>query len=469
MNPLYLKNLITEQLAFTPTNQQTTLISMLADFIFKPIEHKVFIINGYAGTGKTSVISGLIQALNKTNIKTVLLAPTGRAAKVLSNYSGHSAYSIHKIIYRQKSAGTEEFNINYNKCKNTIFIIDEASMISNTSSEGTKFGSGKLLDDLIEYVYTGDNCCMILLGDTAQLPPLFQHSSPALNKEVLQSYGLDVSTFTLTEVLRQTLQSGILHNATIIRNAINTDDISPVCIDTHYNDVVRVSGEDLIDYINSSYSNVGQENTIILSYSNKRATLYNRGIRNQVLMKESELSNGDFLLITKNNYYWSQQYDNLDFIANGDIAQIVRVGHHQEMYGVRFADLTLQLIDYDMEITARVLIDSLYADTAAAQEELNKKILNAMLEDYDAPVSKQQFWKDARQNEYYNALQVKFAYAITGHKAQGGAWKHVYIDQGYLTEEMITKEYYQWLYTAVTRASEKIYFVNFSDFFFNKE
>lgn len=469
MNPLYLKKIITEQLPFTPTRQQATLISLLADFIYKPIEHKAFIINGYAGTGKTSVISGLIQALSKTDFKTVLLAPTGRAAKVLSNYSGHDAFSIHKIIYRQKSVDSDCFNINYNKCKNTVFIVDEASMISNSNSDNSKFGSGRLLDDLIEYIYTGQNCCMILLGDVAQLPPIFQHNSPALNKDVISSYGLETDTYNLTEVLRQSSESGILSNATMIRNAIDSNNISPICIDTHFKDVTRISGEDLVDYINTSYSSVGQENTIILTYSNKRATLYNRGIRNQVLMKESELSNGDYLLITKNNYFWSKQYDNLNFIANGDIAEIVRVGHFHEMYGTRYADITLRLIDYDMEITARILIDSLYADTSAAQEELNSKILNGMLESYGTEVSKKQFWQDAQQNEYYNALQVKFAYAITGHKAQGGAWQHVFIDQGYLTKDMITKEYYQWLYTAVTRASEKLFFVNFSDFFFNQE
>ena len=468
MNSLTLNQLITNQLAFEPTHQQATLISMLSEFICKPSEHKAFIINGYAGTGKTSVISGLIQALNRTELKTVLLAPTGRAAKVLSNYSGHSAYSIHKIIYRQKSAGTDEFNINYNKCKNTVFIIDEASMISNTATDNTKFGSGKLLDDLIEYIYTGDNCCMILLGDIAQLPPIFQHNSPALNADIIKHYGLDTETFSLTEVLRQSSESGILYNATMIRNAISNNDISPIHFDVDFKDITKVSGEELIDLINSSYSNVGQENTIILTYSNKRATLYNRGIRNQVLMKESELSNGDFLMITKNNYFWSKPYENLDFIANGDIAEIIRVGHFHEMYGVRFADITMRLIDYDMEVTARIIIDSLYADTASATEELNTKILNGMLEDYEVPVSKQQFWKDAQQNEYYNALQVKFAYAITGHKAQGGAWQHVFIDQGYLTREMITKEYYQWLYTAVTRATEKLYLVNFSNFFFNE-
>ena len=465
MNYLTLADIIKKQLAFEPTKQQTELIGLLAQFCCMPTETKAFILKGFAGTGKTSIVSGLIMAMKTLGQNTVLLAPTGRAAKVLSNYSNHAAYSIHKVIYRQKSAGDFTFNVNYNSFKNTLFIVDEASMISNQNTSGVEFGSGRVLDDLMEYVYSGDNCSMILVGDTAQLLPIGQSSSPALDKNIVEGYGLEVMEYQLTQVIRQAGESGILFNATKIRQAIEKEPFMPIKLNPNFDDVKLVSGEKLVEELESSYSKVGEENTIILTYSNKRAVLYNKGVRGQMMMKEDELSTGDYLIVTKNNYYWSKPYDNLDFIANGDIAEIIRVGKHYELYGARFADLTLRLIDYDIEVVARVLIDSLYTETPTSQNALNERLINTIAEDYVDITNKRQFWQEMQKNEFYNALQVKFAYAITGHKSQGGSWEHVYIDQGYITEEMITREYYQWLYTAITRAKEKVFLVNFSKYF----
>ena len=460
-----LADAIKKELAFEPTRQQKELIELLAQFCCMPTETKAFILKGFAGTGKTSIVSGLIMAMKVLGQNTVLLAPTGRAAKVLSNYSNHSAYSIHKIIYRQKSAGDFTFNVNYNSHKNTLFIVDEASMIANQGGDGVQFGSGRLLDDLVEYVYSGDNCSMILVGDTAQLLPIGQNSSPALNRSIMEGYGLDVMEYQLTQVIRQAGESGILFNATKIRQAIETEPFTPIKLNPEFEDVKVVSGENLVEELECSYNKVGEENTIILTYSNKRAVLYNRGVRGQVMMKDEELSRGDYLIVTKNNYYWSKQYDNLDFIANGDIAEIMRVGKHYELYGARFADLTLRLIDYDIEVTARILIDSLYTETPSAQYALSERITNTIAEDYADIGDKRKFWQEMQKNEFYNALHVKFAYAITGHKSQGGSWEHVYIDQGYITEEMITREYYQWLYTAITRARNKVFLINFSKYF----
>ena len=333
---------------------------------------------------------------------------------------------------------------------------------------GALFGSGRLLDDLIEYIYSGDNCQAVFIGDTAQLLPLGQTYSPALEAPVIAGYGLEVHEYTLREVLRQTADSGILYNATLLRKHITEDDGNTPALDMSYNDIRRVEGEELIDTINAAYREAGSEHCIVLTYSNKRSTLYNRGIRNQVLYKEEEIANGDYILITKNNYYWSQPYENLDFIANGEIAEIIRIRRHTEMYGFRFADVTMRLTDYDMEIDARILLDSLYTDNQQSVNALNQRLLETVAEDYTEITNKRKFWEEMRKNEYYNALQVKFAYAITCHKAQGGQWEHVFVDQGYLTEENIDRGYLQWLYTAFTRATKKLYLVNFSNFFFQE-
>lgn len=460
--------LIEREMGHRPTSDQSAAIDGLAQFCAMPSSHKLFILRGYAGTGKTTVVSALIRAMRVRRVPTVLLAPTGRAAKVLSSYAQAPASSIHRAIYRQQAAGSGEFHLNYNSHKDTLFIVDEASMIANASTDGLQFGSGRLLDDLVEFVYSADNCSMVLIGDTAQLLPIGQTSSPALDTDVMRGYGLDVFEHRLTQVVRQSQESGILYNATLIRQSIAADEFKPTRLLPSFADMRRISGTELIEQLETSYNTVGEENTIILTYSNKRAVLFNRGVRSSVLFREDEISNGDFLMVTRNNYFWSAPYENLDFIANGDIAEVVRVGRHTELYNARFVDLTLRLIDYDMEITARVLLDSLYTETQQDVVGLNNRLTAAVAEDYADITDKRQFWREMQKNEYFNALQVKFAYAITGHKAQGGGWQHVYIDQGYLTEEMVSRQYYQWLYTAITRAQEQLYMVNFSDWFFDK-
>lgn len=459
---------ILKQFGFTPTSQQKECIELLSYFVQDKTPLKSFILHGYAGTGKTSIVASLVNALKYYHQPTVLLAPTGRAAKVFSNYANHSAWSIHKEIYRQKSISDYNFNVNYNKHQNTIFIVDEASMIGNSNSSKTQFGSGRLLDDLIEYIFSGENCSLILVGDSAQLLPVMQLDSPALNKDYLAGYGIEVLQYNLTQVVRQSEESGILYNATKLRESITEENPSIPKFDTNFKDIKRVNGADLIEEINDSYYKVGMDNTIILSYSNKRAMQYNRGIRNQVMMTEDEICNGDLLLITKNNYFWSKPYDGIDFIANGDIAEISHVGKYHNMYGYRFVDLTLRLVDYDLEIDARILIDLLYAETPQQTQKIYYDLFKTVEEDYlDIPNLKTRYGK-MRENEYLNALHVKFAYAITTHKAQGGQWEHVFIDQGFLTDEMIGKDYFQWLYTSFTRAKSKLFLINFNNNFFDE-
>ena len=346
-----LQNFISErirtELPFEPTEQQEQLIDRLGEFVMSPEPEKLFLLKGYAGTGKTSVVSALVRALNILEQKTVLLAPTGRAAKVLSGYSGFPAFTIHKKIYRQKSMSEFRFQLADNLHKHTLFIVDEASMISNNGTDGS-FGSGRLLDDLIEYVYGGDECSLLLLGDTAQLPPVEQPQSPALETGALQAYGLKVYTFTLTHVVRQALESGILYHATQLRLDLAEDNIShhPKFELRDFTDISRLNGMDLIDEIQRAYNGVGVENTIVITRSNKRANMYNNGIRSRVMMKEEELSNGDLLMVTRNNYFWNKPYKEIEFIANGDVLEVIRIGKHREIYGFRFVDLSLRSLDY---------------------------------------------------------------------------------------------------------------------------
>ena len=460
----FLTQKICEQLPFAPTDEQAACIERLAEFCTSPKTHSVFLLTGYAGTGKTSVVGALVAAMRVLKQRTVLLAPTGRAAKIFSNYAGQSAYSIHKRIYRQKSASIE-FSLNYNNARDTLFLVDEASMVSNTPTDGTNFGSGRLLDDLIEFVYSGDNCRLVLIGDTAQLPPVMQPFSPALEPRNLEHYGLSVVACELTEVVRQSAESGILHNATLVRNALAQ--MSPtLALHGNFPDVHRVDGTELIDKIQTAYNRSGVENCIIVTRSNRRAVLYNRGIRNQVMCKEDELSSGDMLMVTRNKYFWSKEYPEMEFIANGDAAELVRIRGHREMYGLRFADVTLRFLDYDCEMDVRLLIDSLYTETPAAATQLSKQLFAAVEEDYFDIGNRRMRYKAMMQNEYLNALQVKFGYAVTCHKAQGGQWREVFVDQGAITAEQIDSDYLRWLYTACTRAEEQLYFVNFSDQFF---
>ncbi len=469
----HVKNIILEKLSFKPTNDQDILIEGLSKFLLDTDKDTIFLIKGYAGTGKTTIMGALVDAFKKLRMKSVLLAPTGRAAKVLSAYSKKTAYTIHKKIYRQKSSkdGFGIFTLDVNLHSDTIFIVDEASMISNFSGESSIFGSGRLLDDLVEFVYNDKRCKLILIGDVAQLPPVGIDISPALDPKQLESYGFKVKEFNLKEVVRQQKGSGILVNATHIRNLVSSEKyVFPKLKLTNLNDIERITGNELIETIANSYDKLGYEDTIIITRSNKRANQYNKGIRSQILWREDEITVGDFIMIVKNNYYWFNENEKIDFIANGDIAEIIKIGNYEERYGFRFADVSLRFVDYgDVEIDCKIILDTLDINSAALCAEDNKQLFYNILEDYQHLKTRKKQYEGVREDEFFNALQVKFAYAITCHKAQGGQWKNVFVDHGYINDDMMDKEYLRWLYTAFTRPTEKLYLVNFNKRFFNSE
>lgn len=457
----FLTNKIEDQLMFEPTFQQRKLVESLSEFLLSSPD-KIFLLKGYAGTGKTSVISALIRALHELKQSVVLLAPTGRAAKVLSSYSGYPAYTIHKKIYRQHVVGDEmsQFSLGINMHKHTLFIVDEASMI--TTSGERNFGTGDLLGDLLSFVYGSEGCRLLLIGDVAQLPPVGQMYSPALDNSYLGGYGFHVKDFLLTEVFRQADYSGILKNATYLRTLLTDEQVGAFPVfETNFPDIVRVSGEDLIEEISSAYSRDGMDETIIVSRSNKRANIFNNGVRNRILYREEELSTGDLLMVVRNNYFWAKSTEGkLDFIANGDVAEVKRVRRVHEMYDFRFADVELYFPDYEVEMDAKILLDVLQSESASLNSEDSNKLFLSVQEDYMDIRNKKERLKKMREDPYLNALQVKFAYSVTCHKAQGGQWKNVFIDKGYVTEEMVDMEYLRWLYTAVTRASERLYLIN---------
>lgn len=436
--------------------------------MFSPKTDAVFLLKGYAGTGKTTLISALVKTLDQLKQKCVLLAPTGRAAKVFSHYAGHPAYTIHRKIYRQRTFSNEldNFVMNANLHQHTLFIVDEASMIANEGLSGGMFGTGRLLDDLIQYVYAGQGCRLMLIGDTAQLPPVGEEESPALSASMLEGYGLEVTEHCLTQVVRQEQDSGILYNATSLRRYIAEEDFFslPQIKVNGFPDIRIISGSELIDTINECYDKAGMDETMIICRSNKRANLYNKGIRNTILYREDELNTGDLLMVAKNNYYWGTDCKELDFIANGDIAVVRRVRRTHEMYGFRFADVTLCFPDYnDLELDVKILLDTLHSDAPALTREESERLFQAVQEDYSDITVKRERMKKIKEDSWYNALQVKYAYAVTCHKAQGGQWQRVFVDQGYMTEEMLTPDYYRWLYTAFTRATETLYLVNWPE------
>ncbi len=438
---------------------------LFVGFLMSPLQDAAFILKGYAGTGKTSLVGALVKTLGELNRKFVLLAPTGRAAKVFSRYAGHSAYTIHRKIYRQKtfSNETDNFVMGDNLLKNTLFIVDEASMVANEGLSGASFGTGRLLDDLVQYVYSGSGCRLMLVGDTAQLPPVGEDESPALSVSVLEGYGLHVEECDLTQVVRQKTASGILYNATALRLKLGGGDcFSPPVLRTRgFADVRALPGSELTEAIGECYDRAGMDETIIVCRSNKRANLYNRGIRNSILYREDELNAGDVLMVAKNNYFWGRGCKELDFIANGDVAVVRRVRRVREMYGLRFADVLLAFPDYqDLELEAKILLDTLHSDAPALSKGQSEALFNGVWEDYADIASKRERMKKLKEDPCYNALQVKYAYAVTCHKAQGGQWKRVFIDQGYLTDDMLSPDYCRWLYTAVTRATEMLYLVN---------
>ncbi len=465
----YIIPIIRQNLTYDPTPGQLILIDILADFIIGINSQKALIVKGYAGTGKTSVIGALVKTLDETGIKSVLLAPTGRAAKVFTSYSGKTAYTIHRKIYIQKSSrdGFGIFTLGKNLHTNTVFFVDEASMISNNKSEDSVFGSGKLLDDLIKYVRSGSNCKLIFIGDTAQLPPVGILLSPALEKSELANFYSDSDEYILTDVVRQAQNSGILINATIIRNLIVAgQNTIPVLKHKNLSDIHIIYGNELAESLENTYAHYGIEDSIVVCRSNKRANLYNAGIRKQVLYREEGLMAGDLLMVVKNNYYWLNDNPDIEFIANGDIVKVLKILKYLDRYGFHFAYVKLQFVDYQIEFESWILLDTLMAESPALSSEDNKRLFYSILEDFEHIKPKRKQYAMVREDQFFNALQVKFAYAVTCHKAQGGQWKAVYIDQGYIKQEMIDNDYLRWLYTAVTRATEELFLVNFPDYFF---
>lgn len=429
---------------------------------------------GYAGTGKTTVLGALVKALKHYNYKSVLLAPTGRAAKVITNYSGRKAFTIHKRIYRKKSALNidDAFRLADNLAVDTLFIVDEASMISDESAGNMR---ETLLHDLVSYVYNTKNCKLMLVGDTAQLPPVGADYSPALDLGLMKTtFALDIFSFELTDVLRQGKDSGILYNVTAMRDIIRQGKVAtPRIITKGYKDVYRMTGERLEEGLNYAYNKYGHDGTLIVCRSNKNANLYNRQIRGRILLREEEITGGDQVMVVRNNYFWLQEQEegSTGFIANGDIARIKKVRRFEEMYGFRFADVQLEFIDYaeDPVLDCKILLDTLYSEAPALVPIDQKRFFLEVMKDYDHIASRKAKLDELKLNPYYNALQIKFAYAVTCHKAQGGQWDAVFVDQGYLTEDMINMDFLRWFYTACTRASKELYLVNFNDRFFSKE
>ena len=491
-----LGGLIKENFAHNPTKEQEKAIEMLSDFLLSRERDALFLLKGYAGTGKTSLLAALVRTMQQLKQRFMLLAPTGRAAKVLSSYAGAPAFTIHRKIYRQKSiTDMNVFQNDVNLRQDTLFIVDEASMIANEQHD-TVFGTGCLLDDLMHYVYSCEGCRLVLVGDTAQLPPVGEEESPALSKVMLEGYGMEVTELCLTEVVRQLEESGILWNATMLRSLIQNDEMYafPKLRGKSFPDVKVLPGDELIEALEDCYRNHGTDGTIVVTRSNKRANIFNSGIRARILDQEEELSSGDLIMVAKNNYYWTEaaqspthlqtpsnsplegedstsqvsplrgDLEGSSFIANGDIAVVRRLRNERSFYGFRFADAILEFPDYDnreMEVT--VLLDTLQSEAPALTRQQQEALFQGVWEDYPELTNRRDRMKRLRQDPYYNALQIKYAYAVTCHKAQGGQWEHVYIDQGYITEEMLTPDYFRWLYTAITRATEQVYLVNWPD------
>ena len=476
-----------------PTFEQKEVAMNWGSFLLSRNSDAAFLLKGYAGTGKTSLVSALVRTMQELKQNVVLMAPTGRAAKVLSSYAGMPAYTIHRRIYRQKSMDTDSFQLNVNLHRHTLFIVDEASMIANEGLAGDTFGSGRLLDDLIHYIYGGEGCRLLLVGDTAQLPPVGEEMSPAMMKEALEGYGLYVCEAELTEVVRQVEESGILWNATHLRQLIQNEDVYdfPQLRITDFPDIQVVPGNELIEALEQCYYEAGIDETIVVTRSNKRANIFNMGIRARILDYEEELCSCDRIIIAKNNYFWleptqppkgddrqagtasnasssPQKFLPLkgdggsdSFIANGDMATIRRLRNHRELYGFHFADASITLLDHDdQEVDVTLLLDALQSEAPALTRQQQDALFTAVWEDYPELTNKRDRMKRLKEDPYFNALQVKYAYAVTCHKAQGGQWQRVFIDQGYITEDMLSPDYFRWLYTAITRAIDKVYLIN---------
>ena len=469
MNSTKLIQLLNNKFPFEPTSQQTEVIKQLSEFVENSSSNSLFLLKGYAGTGKTTLVSSLINSLWSVGKKVVLLAPTGRAAKVLSVYSKKSAFTIHKKIYwmRTNSQGNTYVTLQENKHTNTIFVVDEASMIPDTSDKG--FGGRVLLDDLIEYVYSGVMCKLILIGDTAQLPPVHLDISPALDENLLGiTYRKDVYSAELTQVVRQQSTSMVLENATHLRDKISANDFDTPQVKCN-SEVVRLDvGMDIQEALEDAYSNCGVEGTVVICRSNKRANLYNQQIRARIRGLEDDISTGDFLMVVRNNYFWLPEGSKAGFIANGDMVEVMRIYEINELYDCRFARISIRLVDYldEENLECIVLLDTLTSESPAMTYEEYKKLYDEVAKDYADIPKRAQRNKEIKQNPYFNALQVKFAYAITCHKSQGGQWENVFVEQGYFTSDMLSKEYFRWLYTALTRTTKKLHLINFKKEFF---
>lgn len=469
-----LSSQIIMELGFEPTNDQlqaaSVMSSFLVDYNVNDLREKVLMVRGYAGTGKTSLIGALVRVLDKFKKRSVLLAPTGRAAKVFSFYAKKQASTIHKKIYRQQTTKdyNSPFSLDRNLHKHTVFIVDEASMIGDRTDGEHMFGSGNLLSDLLRYVYSGEQCQLILVGDVAQLPPVGLTLSPALRETVISEFGKDIRVCTLREVIRQTRHSGILLNATRIRTQLAGKDYKiPQIMLKDLPDIERISGNDFVELLQDAYSKRGMHNVAVVTRSNKQSNMYNQGIRNQVLWYESELTPDDRLMVVKNNYFWARDLEKTDFIANGDFVKIEAIRKYEEKYGFRFADVTITPEDYsDTEIDVKIVLDALVSETPNLNGQQNKDLFYSIEGEYAQISSKKKRFEAIREDPYFNALQVKYAYAFTCHKSQGGQWDTVFVDPGYFTEDMLGVDYLRWLYTAFTRAQNKLYLVNFKDEFF---
>lgn len=487
-----MRALILENFGFRPTKEQEIAAEMMSYFLFQRNADSIFVLRGYAGTGKTSLVGALVRSLVQLKQQVVLMAPTGRAAKVFALHAGHPAFTIHRRIYRQKSFTGEmtDFLQGVNLLRHTLFIVDEASMIANSGAGATAFGSGCLLDDLVHYVYSGEGCRLMLVGDTAQLPPVGEEESPALATQMLQGYGLQVHEMTLTEVVRQLEGSGILWNATRLRRMLADDDLYafPQLRLAGFADIVHLPGSELIEALEQAYYQCGTDGTIVVTRSNARANVYNQGIRARILDYDSELASGDQVIVVKNNYHWlkpgsggerssqnnrsdqsipsipttpSSRQSSMDFIANGDVAVVRRMRGERQEHGFRFADILLSFPDYDdLEVEATAILDTLHSEAPALTRQQQESLFQHVWEDYPELTTKRERMKAVKEDPYFNALQIKYAYAVTCHKAQGGQWERVFIDQGYVTEDMLSADYFRWLYTALTRATERVYLVN---------
>ena len=461
--------LLLKDFPFTPTQKQDILLQQLSAFLFEPKNNSIYVLKGYAGTGKTTVIGAIVKNLWKIKMSSVQLAPTGRAAKVISNYSDKPAHTIHRKIYypKKERGGGVSFTLQRNKHRNTIFIVDEASMISDNASESKLFENGSLLDDLMSYVYSGHKCKLLLIGDQAQLPPVKMDLSPALDERNLQmQFDKTVKSIELDEVMRQAETSGILKNATRIREFLNDELYEDFRFDlSGQNDVVRlIDGHEIMDALGDSYREYGNEGTAIIVRSNKRANLYNQQIRSRILFKEEEVSAGDYFMVVKNNYFWLDTKSEAGFIANGDIIEILEIFSIKELYGFRFAEVKIQMTDYPnlAPFETVLLLDTLTSETPSLSYEEGNKLYQEVMKDYADETSKYKKFMKVKNNKFFNALQVKFSYAITCHKSQGGQWETIMVEQPYLPNGM-DKDYLRWLYTAVTRARKKLYLIGFKD------